>query len=147
MAGQALRTSVGPDYRNALGLAAWVFVELEWNAVNVADRIEKGFIYKVEKMTAGVIAKELTRIVETLPDSPDKVRLRMEAKNFKDLVAIRNDLMHAGPAADPNNGGASTLYRKHAFLNIEFLKKAADDFFDCSAALNAELYGFLKVPD
>lgn len=132
------------DYRNALGLVVWTFIELEWNAVNVGNRIEPGFISKTDKMMAGVIADNIIRIVGVLNASPDQERLAKEVVNFKLLVSVRNDLLHAGPAADVNQGGASSLYRKHVLLSMEFIKKAADDFFDCSTALNADLHGFLN---
>jgi hypothetical protein len=141
---QALRMSADVEYRNALGQATWAFIELEWNAVNIADLIEPGFVRRAQKMTSGVIAYNLVRLVATLDESSDKKRLLKEARIFKRLVATRNDMMHAGPADDPPHQGHSMLSRTHTFPTSGSLEKAADDFFDCGVALNSHLHGFLR---
>jgi len=139
-----LRYPTDPDYIQALGTAAYCFAMCEWNAVYCAERIRPGSLkrFLAEKCTAGTIAKKLVDLTSEMPKSADHASLSAAARRFKDLVPIRNRILHGNPCTGPN--GKARLSGPMV-LEISDLESAADDFSACSIELNRLFHGFLST--
>ena len=131
-----------PDYERALGRALFDFTVLEWNAVWCAERIEPGFLSNVSELTAGQIAERLLRLSLKLPPSAHRSACCDAATEFRILVNVRNDLMHANPCTAPD--GEQRLIRHGVIWSIPDIEKAIIDFTVCSGRLNALLHGPLS---
>ena len=103
------RVPVDAQYANAIGVAAYAFARLEWSAVYVCERLQSGYVGKVSRKTAGVIATDLVRLSSRIGDASDRVEATGPALEFKRLVGRRNDLLHANPSTAP--GGDQLLHR------------------------------------
>jgi hypothetical protein len=141
MSDERLRVPVHPDYAAAVGLAVYCFASLEWNAVWCCERIERGSIEGLEDRTAGRVADTLVHLVKRLDTSHDQLELHRAATNFRDLVATRNNLVHAKPAS--NSDGSQVLFRHGDPWTVDELEKTAVAFTRCSLKLNEALHGFL----
>lgn len=139
MPDERLRVSIHPDYASAIGLAVYCFASLEWNAVWCCEQIEPGSIDRLEDRTAGRVADTLAHLVGRLPASEDKLELHQAAINFRNLVATRNNLVHAKPATASD--GSQGLFRHGDQWTIDELQKTADAFTRCSLSLNGALHG------
>ncbi len=146
-----LRISVDDCYIKALGRATYVFAILEWNAVWCCERMEAGYIQKLERKnaagkivgkTAGCIAKDLVRLASQRPDPQDQRDCSGPAHRFKRLVETRNGIMHGKPGTAPS--GEQRLFRDGDAWTPEMVDDAADEFAACSLLLHALLYNQLK---
>lgn len=138
------RISVHPDYASALGLAVYCFASLEWNAVWCCERIEPGSIDALEERTAGRVADTLVHLVERLGPSENHVKLHAAADDFRNLVATRNNLVHAKPGTASD--GSQGLFRHGDQWTLNELDRTADAFAECSIRLNEALHGVLNLP-
>lgn len=128
-----------PDYERALGRALFGFALLEWDAVWCAERIKPGFVNEVARLTAGQIAERLFHLSLKLPPSGHRSTCCDAATEFRVLVDVRNDLMHASPCTAPD--GEQRLIRYGVIWSIPDIEKAVTDFAACSGRLNALLHG------
>jgi hypothetical protein len=144
MKGDRHRVSVDPEYCKAIGLAAYCFSMLEWNAVWCCEKIRPGSIPSLSRDTAGKVASTLVRLADTLPTSAaHREECRSAAAEFQRIIQTRNDFLHAPPGTAPN--GDQVFYRKGRIITIADLEDAADEFTACSIRLNSLLHGPLSA--
>ncbi len=134
---ERLEIPVDPDYASALGLAAYCFASLEWNAVRCCERIEPGSIESLEERTAGRVADTLLHLVKRLGNCEAQRELQSAAADFRVLVGTRNNLVHSRPGTAP--GGGLGLFRHGDHWTIVELEGVADAFAKCSRRLNEAL--------
>jgi hypothetical protein len=147
MTDERTRIAVADGYLNALGRATYNFAYLEWGIVWAWECIDKGSIQTVKSLTAGQIADQFKRQVETLPDSHSlKIRLTDLAIEFQNFVKWRNKLMHANPYTASGgeqcllyNGRNSTQDWPIAEID-EFSDRAARLSIDASQLIHSGLY-------
>lgn len=144
MADERKRLFVDPAYTSALGLAVYCFASLEWNAVWCCERIEPGSVDALEERTAGRVADTLIRLVERVGTHENQVHLHNAAIDFRNLVATRNNLVHAKPGTASD--GSQGLFRHGDQWMLEELERTADSFAECSVRLNVSLNGILREP-
>src|SRR4051812_13110543 len=108
------RVPVEDDYVAAIGRAAYIFAGLEWNAVWCCDCLRAGYVNTVTRKAAGNIACDLLCEFKNSTRITDPV-LCTECINagteFKRLVKVRNDLLHAKPGTAPGLGRDQRLFR------------------------------------
>jgi hypothetical protein len=144
MEGDRLRVSVEPEYCKAIGLATYCFAMLEWNAVWFCEKIRPGSIPSLSQRTAGIVARTLVQLADTLPASAaHREECRSAAAEFERIVKTRNDFLHAPPCAAPN--GDQVFNRKGRIITIADLEDAADEFTACSIRLSSLLHGPLSA--
>ncbi|MGV8711262.1 MAG: hypothetical protein ACWA6R_01830 [Nitrosomonas sp.] len=138
-----LRSPVKIDYLEALGRATYTFATLEWQVVWCVEKIQPNSIRKIinEKMTAGIIAEFFINVVRNMPKSTNREELKLLAVRFKELVVVRNDILHGKPCTGPNGDPRLSGSK---IIEIPDLEQAADDFVECNVKLNSLFYGFLK---
>ena len=134
-----LRVPVEPTYVAVLGLAAYEFASLEWNAVWCCERLEPGCIDRIAERTARNIAKYFIRLAE----ANGNAETISAACRFDALVQRRNELLHGKPGTDKD--GEQRLFRSGVAWTEDEIGKVADDFTECSITLNSLLYGALRV--
>lgn len=139
-----LRQPIDADYMYALGTACFCFAICEWNAVYCAERIRPGSLraFVKDELTAGRIAKKLMDLTRNMPKSVERGELVLAAKEFADLVTLRNSILHGKPCTGPS--GAARLSADKVY-EIPDLEAAADAFSACSIELNRLLHGFLAT--
>lgn len=148
-----LRIPGDQAYFQSVGLATIAFARLEWDVVWLCERIEPGYIHTIDATprsggrvgpgkTAGKIATDFLERAGELNGYSFQPDLVAEAERFRDLVVIRNALLHGKPGTAP--GGEQRLFRMGEVWSIDRVNDAADDFTECSLRLNAYLYGHLK---
>jgi hypothetical protein len=137
------RTPLAADYSHALGVATYCFAVCEWNAVWCCERIRPGTLQKLieKKKTAGGIAIFFADLVTNMPPSTERDELKALADRFKNLVEVRNGILHGKPCTAPS--GEQRLSSDGTIAEIADLEQAADDFAACSISLNYKLHGFL----
>lgn len=136
------RVPVDDHYVEALGRATYVFATLEWNAVWCCERLDRGYINKLERKTAGRIATDLLSRVSRIGDPVFHDACNGPAREFQRLVKIRNSILHGKPGTADDN--AQRLFSEGRAWSPEMVEDAADDFAACSINLNALLYAELK---
>ncbi|WP_201701088.1 hypothetical protein [Paraburkholderia hiiakae] len=136
-----LRVPVDPTYVAALGLAAYAFAILEWNAVWCCERLEPGCIDRIAERTAGNIAKYFIRLAE----ANGSAEIISAARRFDALVHRRNGLLHGKPGTDEDGG--QRLFRNGVAWTEDDIGTVVDDFTECSLTLNSFLYGALCVAE
>lgn len=141
--GSRYRIPVAPEYISALGLATYAFARLEWNVVWCCERLSEGIIHEFPDKTAGHIAQRFVDLVEKMPSGALAQNCAKEAQEFRSLVKVRNDLVHAKPATGQD--GEQMLNRDGEWWTVQKIEAAADAFADCSLRLNALLHGPLKA--
>lgn len=100
---------VATAYAEMLGRALFNFAILEWNVVNIADRLQPGFasdfLQRQEQTSAGKLARQFESLVATAA-APAELRPRLYqlAESFKAEVKLRNTLIHAQPCTAPETG-------------------------------------------
>ena len=134
MADERLKIIVDDPYLLALGRTLFVFSGLEWNVVWCCERLRPGYIETVDRKTAGAIATEFVEGAANVGPGRVADRLRAAAADFRRLVVVRNDIMHAQPCHAPT--GEERLQRRGELWTIEELERAADQFAICSIELN-----------
>jgi hypothetical protein len=140
MKDDCLRISVEPDYLSALGMAVFAFVRLEWAAV-CCERIKPNSVNTPALRFTANVAQVLIDLAATLPPSPGQTELSTAAAEFKDLVSMRNRLLHTQPGTDGN--GAQRLSRDGQPWTIDMMNDAADAFTACNDRLVNLLRGYL----
>ncbi len=138
-------TPVDESYVSAIGRAAFCFMVLEWNAVYCCESLKNGIIHSLTKKTAGGIATEFIKLAENeLPASNNKNALVAAAYEFKELVKLRNQLLHAHPCAQPGNPHNSRISHQASVWEPEDINLAADSFSILNGKLSDFNHGFLK---
>jgi hypothetical protein len=137
-----LGVPIDEPYIEALGRATYVFATLEWAAVWCCERMEAGYIQKLRKKTAGLIADDLVRLAETLPRAQIRMDCLGPANEFKHLVDIRNGIFHGKPGTAST--GEQRLFKDGHPWTPVMINEAADEFAACRKSLDALLYNQLK---
>ncbi len=137
-----LRVPIDSVYVEALGRATYVFATLEWDAVWCCERMEPGYIRKLSRKTAGVIADDLVSLSKKRPSAQLRKDCLGPASEFKSLVEVRNGIVHGKPGTAPS--GEQRLFRDGNAWTPAMINDAADSFAACSSLLNALLYNQLK---
>tara|TARA_R110002096_G_scaffold101785_2_gene225209 strand:- start:461 stop:925 length:465 start_codon:yes stop_codon:yes gene_type:complete len=92
------RIPASDDYLKALGRATYNFAYLEWGIIWLTETLERGFLSKVSKLTAGKIANNFEIIARSIGDyDPQKTEIVSLSVDFKKFVKERNKLMHGNP--------------------------------------------------
>lgn len=99
--------------------------------------MQPAYIYTVNDKTAGQIAKDFIRLAEEHSDPIIAASLGAAAAEFKKLVSVRNDLLHANPGTAPS--GQQRLFRKGIEWDIPRINAAADCFATLEITLNDHL--------
>lgn len=141
MQGDGLRQPGEAEYLLEIGRATWVFAILEWNAVWCCERIQPNCLPTVAERTAGGVATKLLSLAAGLPQSQDRDGLLEDARRFKELVVVRNGIMHGRPCSHEEKARLSD----GEIWTPERLQNASDDFSECSMRLNVHLYGGLRT--
>ena len=129
-----LLVPVDATYIEAIGRATYVFATLEWNAVWCCEILKPGYVRALKRKTAGDIAKDLVRLVNKIDDFQIKAKCIGPAVQFKNLVEVRNGIMHGKPGSSPY--GDQLLYRDGSPWTCDLINKHADEFALCSQQLN-----------
>ena len=107
---QSERIPVAEGYLSALGRATYNFSYLEWGVIWLTETLQPAILQISSTMTAGNIAETFSSVVEKLDKTDvDKERLKVLARQFRDLVVTRNRLMHGNPYTAPS-GEQRLLY-------------------------------------
>jgi hypothetical protein len=133
-----LRVPFDKPYIEALGSAAYVFACLEWNAVWCCERMEAGYIRKLKKKTAGVIADDLVRLAGKRTPVQSRIDCLGPANEFKRLVNLRNGIFHGKPGTAST--GEQRLFKDGHPWMLTMITDAPDEFAKCSISLNALHY-------
>lgn len=141
MEGDRFRIPLNDSYALSLGRAAYVFGILEWNAVWCCEASKPGYVSKVRDKPVMQIADDLDKAARNYPDPGRRDALAHAAVEFRRLIQVRNDIMHARPSTDLNAGGAQHVNRHGTFWSTEEINDAADAFAACSI----ELRSFMTV--
>ena len=139
-----MRVPVEDAYVASIGRAIYVFATLEWNAVWCCEGMDKNYVRKLKRKTAGVVADDFLRFAARHPDLKIRADTLKAAQEFDRLVKKRNALAHAKPGTA--DGGAQRLFRHGTAWTVESINEAADEFAACSIVLNALMHGPLKRP-
>jgi hypothetical protein len=136
MSDDRLRVTLDAPYASALGLAMFCFARCEWDAVWCCERLQPGFIATIEpkRKTAGIIAKDLLRLVTSIADNDLRLHCQEIANEFDSLVLERNALLHGKPGTA--TAGAQRLFRHGSVWTIETVDALSDSFTRCQVRLN-----------
>ncbi|MEL6948151.1 MAG: hypothetical protein AAFO73_11025 [Pseudomonadota bacterium] len=135
MSREAERIPVSDAYLRAVGRATYNFSYLEWGIVWLSETLERGFLDKVSRMTAGQIAEHFSRLTSKL-EGEDGERLIALARTFTELVVDRNRLMHGNPyTAD---GGVQQLSYNGKHGRKQWTESDIMDFADKVASASIE---------
>jgi len=141
MADERFRIAIDEPYLVALGRALFIFAELEWNAVWCAERLQAGYTNTVGTKTAGQVAADFDQLTRAMAAGCVAERTALAARDFRRLVGVRNDIMHAQPCHAPT--GEERLVRRGEIWMIPELEAAADEFAACSIELNELFHHWL----
>ena len=128
----------------ALGRAAFVFAQLEWQVVWCLEKLKPNYVRRLGRKTAGNIANDFQNAVSALTDAKLQTALAPSATEFKRLVDHRNAIMHGKPGTAPD--GSQLLFRQGTPWTQKRLEDIADDFAACNRVLNGLFYGVLGGP-
>lgn len=134
-----LRVTHQAEYSEALGLAAFCFARCEWDACYFCERLQAGYLgtIKLERKTAGRIARDLKTLVAKIQSASLKTRCEPIVAEFHALVKHRNDLMHGNPGTAPN--GDQILSGADGIWTVRRINAATE----CQIRLNDLLYHYL----
>jgi hypothetical protein len=109
-------TATDPNYLRALGQAIFSFAALEYQVMNIIEKLEPGYInqYRASRtVTAMRIAGRLKTAVGRIPSARRELSdaLLLLHNDFERFAKIRNDLLHANPATLQD--GTQGLVRQH----------------------------------
>lgn len=140
MSNDRLRIPQDSDYFQAVGLATIAFARLEWNAAWCCERLEPGYIHSIEtrKKTAGIIAKDLSRLFSCILDPVIRLKTTRFSDEFEAIVVERNGLMHGKPGTALN--GDQRLFRHGNEWTIDAVNVFSDRCVRDGTPLNALLY-------
>lgn len=144
MKGDRYRAPVDDAYVRALGLAAYTFARLEWDAVWCAEKMQPGYINIIEpqRKTAGTIARELLKLIQSHPDPVVQAAALPPAQEFDRLVQTGNSILHGKPGTATT--GEQRLFKGGQVLTIEAIDDASDEFVAGQVTLNHVLHNILK---
>jgi hypothetical protein len=110
MTERARRISVDPEYACALGYAIYCYCSLEWNVVWIIERLDPGYIRKIQWKTANKFSQGLARRIEKAVGLEETLRARLSvfSDRFKPLTKRRDALLHANPSTA--TGGEQRLH-------------------------------------
>lgn len=134
MSDDRLRVPTDAPYLHAIGLAMICFARLEWDAVWCSEKMRPGYIRTIGKKTAGRIADDLIKYAGTHTDPSVATSLGNAAAEFRRLVIVRNEIMHAKPGTSPT--GKQRLFRNGTEWTIALIDDAADAFVVAGSVLN-----------
>ena len=129
-----LRVPIDAPYLHAVGLAMICFARLEWDAVWCGEKIQPGYMQTVRKKTAGDIARDLITQAATHADPSVVTSLGAGGAEFKRLVNVRNDIVHANPGT--STSGEQRLFRSGKEWTIAMIDDAADAFVAAGTVLH-----------
>jgi hypothetical protein len=138
---------VSAAYALALGRATYNFACLEWAVKQTLERLRPGYLKRNENDTAGEVAEEFLQAARKarLPDAAVE-DLIDAAHRFRNLVPLRNNLLHAHPVTAA--GGEQVLARNRNGQYNEWeqaeIDAAADAFEECTRAV-AEIRGKYRI--
>ncbi|WP_414446783.1 hypothetical protein AB4851_08325 [Burkholderia sp. 22PA0099] len=140
------RVPQNAEYFQAVGLATIAFARLEWDAVWCCERLDPGYINRIEpdRKTAGRIAGDLENYFARIVDDALKEKSVPLALEFGAVTRERNGLMHGKPGTAEN--GDQRLFRNGDEWTIEKVNEFADRCVRAGEPLNALLYAELKEP-
>lgn len=128
-----LKVPVDPAYLTAIGMAAYSFARLEWDAVYCGEKLNPGYVNTVAAETAGQIARKVLSFAYMIVDQNKKARFQTAANEFLRLSQRRNDLLHSNPA---KVDGEQRLVRHGTPWLPNEIEDLADEFTACSMKLN-----------
>ena len=139
---ERLRIPLADEYALALGRATYCFASCEWIVVWCWERLAANALHDATSggrrgkgLTAGQIADQFAKAVDEATDAPERESLRQRAAEFKDLVEVRNSLLHGKPHTS-DEGWQGLHGRGHGSWSIADINAAADRFAACTIALN-----------
>jgi thioester reductase-like protein len=112
------------EYLAGVGRAVYCVAYTEWLVIEVVRRLDpNASIARLAGRTTGQIADHFATAVEHAPIAVAlQANLRPIAADWKQLVSLRNDVVHARPATDPQ--GRQRLYRWAPKANSRFVTEA-----------------------
>lgn len=146
MSDSRLRIALDDDYATAVGRAAYVFAVLEWNVVWCAERLQPGFLATIRGRTAGQIGAAFEAIAKVIPDGGLRSQALPLALRYRELVRLRNSLLHGKPCT-AEDGLQRLSAEGGGVFHLADIHSLADQFADCSIALNQLLHGPLRLPE
>jgi hypothetical protein len=101
------RVPVDDNYAAIIGKAVYLFVYYEWVIIWIIEFLEKGFVAEYcrgKPMTSGVVEIRFRKATQNTTDfsKVSKVDLEQCRNHFKEMIVIRNALIHAHPITDLN---------------------------------------------
>ena len=130
------------EYLTSLGRAVMCFARCEWQAVWCCERLNPGYLRTVSRKMAGTIADDFLKRIEAVSDTALRATCLEVAREFKRLVARRNDLLHAQPGTERESD--QRLFRNGVVWLTEDVDALYFEFAACDLRLNETYYGFLK---
>ena len=118
-----------PVYAAALGAAVYGFASLEWAAVRGCEALQPGSMEDLSERTAGRVGDMLVSLAGNLPPSDRQAGLLDAARDFRALVATRNNLVHSRPDLAPD--GSPALFRHGDPWMIAELQQVTELFAVC----------------
>ena len=143
-AGRTPEGAIDWEYISAVGLAVYCFARLEWHAAWCCERIEPGIIEGPEDRTAGRVADTFVALVDKLERLDGRAELQRAAVDFRNLVATRNNPVHAKPGRASD--GWQGLFGHGDHWTIAELEGAADVFTNAACAYTNHWKKFLICP-
>lgn len=93
-------------YLHALGRAVFNYSVLEYSIAHLLELLRPGYLNEYRRIkhpkTAGAVAADFRTMVASLTDRKLKADLEPLSVRFDELFVMRNDLLHANPASDPD---------------------------------------------
>ena len=116
-------------YAAAVGRAVFAFASLEWTAVQACAALQPGSMEDLAERTAGRVGDTLVSLAGDLPASARRDALVDAARDFRALVATRNNLVHSRPGLAPD--GAAALFRHADPWMVTELQHVTELFAAC----------------
>jgi hypothetical protein len=142
------RIRVDPEYACVLGYAIYCYCSLEWNVVWIIERLDPGYIRKIQWKTASKFSRDLAGCIEKAVglEEPLRARLLAFSDRFKPLTRRRDALLHANPSTAP--GGEQRLQYSGETGVIDWplddIIAASEDFESASLEANELFYRHLS---
>ncbi len=143
MSGYESRIPASEAYVRRLGRAVYNFTYLEHSIVWLGETMSPGFINSCKKSTAKIIANKFESVVEsTALDNDTKQKLATLSTEFKELVKVRDKILHSRPYTT-EDGEQELLYDgRHGRMKLvpEELEVAAQGFETAAIAAGRLLH-------
>lgn len=146
-----LRSPVEANYVEAIGRAAYTFASLEWRVSWSCEQLAEGSLLefrdgnKGRGFTAGAIGTRFRELVRDLvpADAPEKPELLAIADRFKELVNVRNAILHGHPCTSPDKEQRLAAEKIFNIVEIPDLEHAADEFVALDLRLGEIYFRYL----